>query len=174
MLKKRSVLFLTYGLGAAILVTLDQLVKLWAIANLHNRPERPLIQGFLHLIYVENTGAAFGFLSGFSGAQAVLTAVKVIFLVGAALYFAKLPCEARFNFVRIPVVMIAAGGVGNLIDRVRLGFVVDMFAFRFMDFPVFNVADIYVTVGAFLIIFVVMFVVKDAPLFGITKADKAE
>jgi len=169
MLKKRSILFLIYGLGAAILVTLDQLVKLWAIASLQGQPERPLIRGVLHLIYVENTGAAFGFMASFGGAQVILTVVKLIVLIAAILYFAKLPGEARFNFVRIPLVMIAAGGVGNLIDRIRLGFVVDMFAFSFINFPVFNVADIYVTVGAFLFVIIVMFVVKDAPFFGVVQ-----
>jgi len=171
MLNKRSNLFLIYGLCAAIFVTLDQLVKLWAIANLQGQPERPLIQGFLHLTYLENTGAAFGFMAGFSGAQWVLSAIKLVTLVLAVAYFAKLPCEARFTFIRIPLVMIAAGGIGNLIDRVRFGFVVDMFLFRFIDFPVFNVADIYVTVGAFLFVFVVLFVVKDAPFFGVPNKD---
>jgi len=153
---------------------LDQLVKLWAIADLQGMPERPLIRGFLHLIYVENTGAAFGFLAGFAGAQVLLTVVKLVVMAAAIWYFVKLPRDARFDFVRIPLVMIVAGGVGNLIDRVRLGFVVDMFAFRFINFPVFNVADIYVTVGVFILFFVVMFVVKDAPLFGIAKPKEAE
>jgi len=158
---------------AAILVTLDQLVKLWAIAHLQGQPERPLIQGFLHLTYLENTGAAFGLMAGFGGAQFVLSVVKVIFMLLAVVYFTKLPYESRFAFVRIPLVMIIAGGIGNLIDRVRLGFVVDMLAFRFIDFPVFNIADIYVTVGAFLFVFIVLFIVKDAPLFGIGNAKKA-
>ena len=141
-------------------------MKLWAIANLQGQPERTLIRGVLHLTYLENTGAAFGFLAGFGGAVWVLTGVKLVLLVLALVYFVKLPLDTRFIFVRIPVVMIFAGGVGNLIDRVRLGFVVDMLAFSFMDFPVFNLADVYVTVGAFLFVFLVLFVVKDAPVFG--------
>ena len=172
MLKTRSGLFIVYGLSAVILITLDQLVKLWAIANLQGQPERPLIQGFLHLAYVENTGAAFGLLAGFGGAQLVLSAVKFIVLVMAIVYFAKLPLDPRFTLVRIPLVMIFAGGVGNLIDRVRLSFVVDMFAFRFIDFPVFNVADIYVTTGAVLFAVIVLFVVKDTPFFSSTKDDE--
>jgi len=172
MLKKRSTIFLIYGLSAAILVTLDQLVKRWAIADLQGQPERPLIQGFLHLTYLENTGAAFGFLAGFGGAQVVLTAIKLVLMAGAIWYFARLPCEARFHYLRIPIILIIAGGVGNLIDRVRLGAVVDMFVFRFIEFPVFNVADIYVTVGVFLLLFIVMFVVKDAPFIGIAKAER--
>jgi len=174
MINKRSNIYLIYGLSAAILITLDQLVKLWAVRDLQGQPERPLIQGFLHLTYLENTGAAFGFLANFGGAQVVLAAVKLVVMAVAIWYFVKLPPEPRFNYVRVPLVMIVAGGVGNLIDRVRLGAVVDMFAFRFIAFPVFNVADIYVTVGVFLLFFVVMFVVKDAPLFGVTKPKEAE
>jgi len=167
----RRALFIVYGISAVILVTLDQLVKLWAIQSLQGQPERPLVQGFLHFIYVENTGAAFGLMAGFGGAQVVLSVIKVAFLVLAIVYFAMLPLEKRFNFVRIPLVMIFAGGVGNLIDRIRLGFVVDMLAFRFINFPVFNVADIYVTVGVFVFFIVLLFVIKDAPLFSNTESD---
>ena len=162
------------GIDTAILITLDQLLKLWAIANLQGQPERTLIRGFLHLTYLENTGAAFGLLAGFGGAVWVLTGVKLVLLALALVYFAKLPLETRFIFVRIPLMMIFAGGVGNLIDRVRLGHVVDMLAFSFMDFPVFNLADVCVTAGAFLFVFIVLFVVKDAPVFGASKDDKNE
>jgi len=164
MLKSSRGQFLIYGLVAAILITLDQMVKIWAIANLQGQPARHLIQGFLHLTYVENTGAAFGILAGFGGAQFVLAAVKLIVLAAAVIYFAILPQQPRFTFIRIPLVMIFAGGVGNLIDRLRFGFVVDMFAFSFINFPVFNVADIFVTTGAILFLFIVMFIVKDAPV----------
>ena len=169
MFKSSRGIILVYGLVAATLITLDQMVKIWAIANLQGQPARHLIQGFMHLVYVENTGAAFGLLAGFGGAQFVLAAVKLVVLVAVIIYFTMLPQEPRFTLVRIPLVMIFAGGMGNLIDRVRFGFVVDMFAFSFIDFPVFNVADIFVTTGAFVFVFIVMFIVKDAPVFDTTK-----
>jgi len=171
MLKSRRVVCIIWGFIAAILVALDQLVKIWAVANLQGQPERPLIQGFLHLTYLENTGAAFGLLAGFGGAQLVLSIVKVVILILAVAYFVIIPYETRFVWVRIPLVMIFAGGVGNLIDRARLGFVVDMFEFGFIDFPVFNIADIYVTTGVFLFAVIILFVVKDAPLFGLPKKE---
>jgi len=173
MLNKRSAVFLGCGIGAAVLIALDQLVKIWATANLQGQPGRPLIQGILHLTYLENTGAAFGLLAGFGGAQLLLTAVKLIIMVLVIVYFAKLPLKTRFMFLRVPLVLIFTGGVGNLIDRVRLGFVVDMLEFGFIQFPVFNLADIYVTVGTFFFAIAVLFLVKDAPLFGATKADDA-
>jgi len=167
MSKKRITSYVIYGIDAVVLIALDQLVKLWAIANLQGRVERPLIQGFLHLTYLENTGAAFGFLSGFNGAQILFTIIKIVVLSLALIYFVKLPNEPRFVLLRIPILLVVSGGIGNLIDRIRLGHVVDMFVFRFIEFPVFNVADIYVTVGVFMFAIMALFVVKDAPLFGI-------
>ncbi|MCL2360798.1 MAG: signal peptidase II [Defluviitaleaceae bacterium] len=170
---KRSISFIIYGIDAAVLIALDQLVKFWAIANLQGQPERPLIQGFLHLTYLENTGAAFGLLAGFSGASLLFTIVKLVILALAITYFIKLPMEPKFIMLRIPLLLVVSGGIGNLIDRIRLGHVVDMFVFRFIDFPVFNVADIYVTVGVIMFGIMALFVVKDAPLFGTTSKDKA-
>ena len=171
MRNRRWVSLIVYGLDLAVLVALDQLVKLWAAARLQGEPVRPLIQGFLQLRYLENTGAAFGILAGFGGAQVLLSVVKVVIIIAAAVYFVKLPAEPRFILLRIPLLLMVAGGIGNLIDRVRLGFVVDMFEFAFVNFPVFNVADVFVTVGAFMFAIMVLFVVKDAPLFEM-KNDK--
>jgi len=166
MSNRRWVSFLIYGLDLAILITLDQLVKIWAVNNLQNQPVRPLIRGFLQLTYLENTGAAFGFLAGFGGSNILLTVVKLIIIAAAFMYFVKLPAEPRFTLLRIPLVLMVAGGIGNLIDRMRVGFVIDMFEFMFINFPVFNMADIYVTIGSFSFVLMVIFVVKDAPLFG--------
>jgi len=171
MRNKRWRSYIIYGVDAIALIALDQIVKFWAVASLQGQPERPLIQGFLHLTYLENTGAAFGFLSGFGGAQWLFTIVKLIILGLAVAYFAKLPNEPRFMLLRVPLLLIIAGGIGNLIDRVRLGFVIDMFVFRFIEFPVFNVADSYVTVGVLLFAIMALFVVKDAPIFGTVKKE---
>ncbi|MCL2571474.1 MAG: signal peptidase II [Defluviitaleaceae bacterium] len=169
MSRKRGISLTIYFFDIAALVVMDQLVKLYAIRNLQGQPERPLIQGFLHLTYLENTGAAFGFLAGFDWAQIVLTVFKLVVLAAAGWYFFKLPNESRFTLLRVPLVLVIAGGIGNLIDRVRFGHVVDMFVFRFINFPVFNVADIYVTTGIFLFAIMILFVVKDAPYFGYDK-----
>ncbi|MCL2527549.1 MAG: signal peptidase II [Defluviitaleaceae bacterium] len=164
---KRITNYLIYGVDAAVLIALDQLVKTWAIGNLQGQPERPLIQGILHLTYLENTGAAFGFLSGFGGSNIFFSIIKIILLGLALVYFVKLPKEPRFLLLKIPLLLIIAGGIGNLIDRVRFGFVVDMFVFRFINFPVWNVADAYVTIGVFMFAIMAIFVVKDAPFFGV-------
>ena len=165
----RKFQFLVYGLGAAVLVLLDQLLKIWAIANLQGQPSRNLISGFIRLTYLENTGAAFGFLAGFGGAQWLLSGYKIVILAAAVAYFAILPVMRRFAFLRVPLTLIIAGGVGNLIDRVRFGFVVDMLEFEFINFPVFNLADIYVVSGIIMFANAVLFIVKDAPMFGATE-----
>jgi len=169
MRNRRWISYIVYGLDLAILITLDQLIKIWAVNNLQNQPTRPLIRGFLQLTYLENTGAAFGLLSGFSGAQILLTVIKLVIIAAALLYFVRLPAEPRFTLLRIPLILMIAGGIGNLIDRVRLGFVVDMFEFTFINFPVFNMADTYVSIGVFSFAFIAIFVVKDAPLFGVKR-----
>ena len=169
MRNRRWISYIVYGLDLAILITLDQLIKIWAVNNLQNQPTRPLIRGFLQLTYLENTGAAFGLLSGFSGAQILLTVIKLVIIAAALLYFVRLPAEPRFTLLRIPLILMIAGGIGNLIDRVRLGFVVDMFEFTFINFPVFNMANTYVSIGVFSFAFIAIFVVKDAPLFGVKR-----
>ena len=165
--------FLWYGIGVAVLVVLDQWLKIWSIANLKGQPPRNLISGFIQLTYLENTGAAFGFLSNFGGAQWLLAGYKLVVLVVAIAYFVKLPGEPRFTLLRVPLALIIAGGIGNLIDRVRFGFVVDMLEFEFVRFPVFNLADVYVTTGICAFALFVLFVVKDAPLFGVKEKEAA-
>ena len=154
--------------GAAIcaaLVALDQWLKGWTMQHLPGNP-RVIVEGIFRLVYVENTGAAFGFLADFAGAQWLFAGLKILLLTGMAVYYFWLPYERLFWAVRVPLVAIFAGGVGNLIDRLRLGFVVDMFQVQFFNFPVFNLADVFVTVGVFALAFVMLFVVKDVPIPG--------
>ena len=149
---------------SAIMIVLDQVLKLWTIENLQGAPSRVFIDGVLRLTYLENRGAAFGFLAGFDGARILFTVVKIVLLLAIVAYYFWLPRDdKRLWAVRIPLAAVFAGGVGNLIDRVRLGFVVDMLAFEFVDFPVFNLADVFVTGGVFILAFVMLFVVKDVP-----------
>jgi len=166
MLRKRWFVYAVSCLVAALLVFLDQLLKLWAISNLQGQPSRRFIPGVLRLTYLENTGAAFGVFSNFGG---VLTVVKIILILAMLAYFIYLPVETKLIKLRVPLILIIAGGIGNLLDRLRLGHVVDMLEFAFMRFPVFNLADVFVTVGIFLFAFLVLFVVKDAPLFETSK-----
>ena len=131
-----------YAILALVLVALDQLVKYLVLQNIPLGGHVPFIPYILELTYVQNTGAAF---SIFSEHTWVLALVSLVMSVVLALALWK-------NFFRHPLgkvtlTLLLAGAVGNLIDRVFRGFVVDMFNVLFMNFAVFNVADICVVVG---------------------------
>ena len=147
--------------ATAVLLALDLWLKSWAAANLMGQPNRDLIPGFLGLTYTRNTGAAFGLLANFDWGRWVLILVKIVLMGGLLWFYNRLPQEKRFWLIRIPIILIFAGGVGNLFDRIAFGYVRDMLAFLFVNFPIFNLADVYVVAGAFLGAFVLLFVIKD-------------
>ena len=153
-------------LCSGVLIALDLWLKHWAAANLQNQPPRGLVPGLIGLTYLENPGAAFGLFAGFAWGRVVLSVVSILLMVGILWYYSRIPTEKRFWFIRAPLILIFAGGVGNLIDRLALGVVRDMLQFLFINFPIFNLADVYVTVGAFSFMFVTLFIVKDAPFFA--------
>lgn len=131
------------GRRAAVLVAIfvaDRLTKIWALEWLMPRASVPLLP-FFHLTYVENTGAAFGIGFSKNGFFAVLSLV----LLGVLFYLQKV-WAGRNVWIRLGLLLVAGGAIGNLYDRVAYGFVVDFLDFRV--WPVFNVADSCVTVGA--------------------------
>ena len=138
--------YAVFGVLAAALLALDQWLKVWITANLPLGENMPFLPGFVELLTVHNYGAAW---SSFSGQRVLLLGVTVV-IIGAVLFVL-----AR-RIVRHPLgvaacCLVISGGVGNLIDRVRFGYVVDMFHFEFWpSYPVFNVADICVVCGAIL------------------------
>jgi signal peptidase II len=143
-----------YASVAALIVVIDQYVKYWVSNNigLGGEDVRTIIPGILGLVNIRNDGAAFGFLSGgriwFILIAGVLLVVAIILLATKAI---KNPAA------RWALVMITAGGVGNAIDRVINGYVQDMFKTLFTDFAIFNVADIFITVGGILFIICIIF-----------------
>ena len=154
-----------FAVCAGLLVALDLLLKNWSAANLQGQPDRVLVPGFLGLTYLENPGAAFGLLGGFQHGRPILIVVSSLLMLGVMWYFHILPGERRFWFLRVPLIMIFAGGVGNLYDRVALGAVRDMLEFLFVRFPIFNLADVFITTGAVGFFAVSLFLVKDIPFF---------
>ena len=145
-----------------LLVFFDQALKIWAAENIIG--SRILISGFLGLTYFENTGVAFGLFTGLN--SMILISAKVILIALLGWYYIKLPAQKRFWALRIPIIFIISGGLGNLIDRFRIGAVIDMLQFLFINFPIFNLADVFVTTGVFTGAIVVIFFIKDAPLIG--------
>ena len=134
-------------LSIAVLVVIDQLIKLLVLEYLQPIGSLPLIDGILQLRYAENTGAAFGSFSEHTIALSVFTFVAI--LVGIIFLMSK---KLKFGVEYMCVALIIAGGAGNLIDRVFRGFVVDYIEPLFIDFAVFNFADILVTCSAIVLV----------------------
>ena len=135
--------YILMALMAAGIVVADQLSKLWILGNLPLFEQIPVIPGLFHLTYVQNTGAAF---SSFQGQQWLFVLVFAVLTVAVIWEFSTKKMGFS-NFERWCIAAIYAGGLGNMIDRVRMGFVVDMIEVEFMNFPVFNVADCFITCG---------------------------
>ncbi|AIS52616.1 lipoprotein signal peptidase LspA [Thermoanaerobacter kivui] len=134
----------------AFVVFLDQLTKYLAVKYLMLIGSYPVIKNFFHLTYVENKGAAFGMLQ-----NKTLFFIVITVIVGAVLIYSmiKLPGNSVYNYT---LAMILGGAIGNLIDRVRLGYVVDFIDFKF--FPaVFNVADSFIVIGAIILGYLMIF-----------------
>lgn len=139
-----------------VLVFIDQFTKYLAIANIKGKEEIVIIEKWLHLTYVENSGAAFGI---FQNATILFTVLTIIIVFGIMWYMLKESNNVGI-FFKLPLVMIMAGAIGNLIDRIRLGYVVDFIHSPLggiYNFPVFNFADIYVTCSAIFLIIYLLF-----------------
>lgn len=140
-----------YIIAVAIIIS-DQIVKYAAMKWLKPIGSVPVIEGVFHFTYVENQGAAFGILQNQRWVFIIIGIVMCILMIW---YFAKHPQEPLI--MKISGAMLLGGAIGNLIDRVRFGYVVDMLHFKLIDFPVFNIADSGVTVGTTLMVIAVLF-----------------
>ncbi len=130
-----------------LLVAVDQLSKYLVLTGLKPIGTMTVIDGILQFRYVENTGAAFSMMSNNTTLLSIITSLIMIAILVALITGKikdKLQCAA--------LIIVVAGGIGNLIDRIERGFVVDFIEFTFVDYAVFNVADIFVTIGAVLLI----------------------
>ena len=144
--------------SVVILVIVDQLVKQWARIYLLPAGSLPMIDGLIGFRWATNTGAAFGIFQGGRWFFVILT----IAVIAVILFFEfKIPYTRKNMWVRVPMAMILAGAIGNFIDRLLFGYVVDMFQFLFINFPIFNIADILLVVGVFIYAFVSFFIFKD-------------
>ena len=151
-------MWLIPGIAAVLLIMADQLTKYYALVNLKPIGSMEFIDGFLKLVFVENRGVAFGM---FSGQRWFILVLTIVITVALLYYYSKLPKTKEYQLVRMTMVLIFAGALGNMLDRIFRGYVVDFFAFDFIDFPVFNVADIYVVVGVCILAFLILFVIKE-------------
>lgn len=140
--------------GLAVLITVaDQLTKYFTVENIPLFGRVEVLDGLFHLTYVQNTGAAF---SSFEGMLWLFALIFGLFTAAIVWEFWK-KSMGFTPFERWCIVAIWAGGLGNMIDRLRLGYVVDMICLDFIRFPVFNVADIFITCGCFVLLIHLVF-----------------
>lgn len=149
--------YLFMGIFVVIAAVLDQLSKLWVVGNIPLHGEIPVLDGIFHLTYAQNTGAAWSMLSGM---QWLFLLIFLAFTLGIVWEFS----QKRWPFTtfdRWCIAVVYAGGLGNIIDRIRLGYVVDMIEVEFIDFPVFNLADCCITCGCIALIVHLIFFNRD-------------
>ena len=163
----------TYYLAALIIalagIFLDQITKYLAVVHLKGKEAYVLWDQVFQLEYLENRGAAFGMLQNqqiFFFFSVILISVVVVW------FYLRVPMEKKFLPLRLCAVFFMAGAYGNFIDRLRLGYVIDFFYFKLIDFPVFNVADIYVTVSTIVFCLLLFFYYKEEDLERIVRSRK--
>ena len=149
--------FLFFCLFAAGIVAADQITKYLTVAFIPLSERISFIPGVLNLTYVRNTGAAF---SSFESQQWLFALIFLVFTGLILFEYFKKPM-AFTTFERWCIAAIYGGGLGNMIDRIRMGYVVDMIETSFMDFPVFNVADCFITCGCILLMAHLVFINKE-------------
>lgn len=137
------------GLIALLIVALDRSTKLWAVSHLKGKESLSVIENFFQLTYVENQGVAFGLFAQLNVLLPILSLGLILFLMAMARKY-----QNKGKRILLPLAFIIGGAIGNLIDRMTTKYVVDFLSFRFgnYDFPVFNVADIFVSLGAFFLL----------------------
>ena len=141
-----------------VLIMLDQLAKHEALLQLKDHSSISLIAGVLELAYVENRGMAFGMLEG---RQFLFVGMCVIFCIALIWIFVRIPKNRYYLPLLLTGAALFGGAAGNFIDRLFRGYVVDFIYFSLIDFPVFNIADIYVVCGGIVLVLLVVFKYKD-------------
>lgn len=155
---KKITVLVQFIISVAFLTGLDQWTKYLAVQHLKDQADIPLIPNVLYLHYLENRGAAFGLFQN----QFIFFGIMTVLILCAVLYVLwRMPSEKKYLLLRIICFIICAGAIGNFIDRVRLNYVVDFIYFSPINFPVFNVADIYVVASMALFLISFLFFYKE-------------
>ncbi len=142
---------ITIPLTIVLLIVLDQLVKWAVVSNIKLGEVKGFIPSIMSLTYLQNTGAAFSILEN----QQWLFTIITLLVIGGAIWYLIKNIKGSFWLIS-GLTLIIAGGLGNFIDRLRQGFVVDMFQVDFINFAVFNVADTYLTFGVLIMLLVII------------------
>ncbi len=155
---------------AAVLTALDQWTKRLAVTHLMGKDPFVIWEGVFELLYSENRGAAFGILQGRQGFFLLVAAL--VFAVSLYVFWKAPTGTKRFFPLELCLTVILAGAAGNLIDRVSQGYVVDFLYFKLIDFPIFNVADCYVTIATAVLFVLCLFYYKEEELDALMPSKK--
>ncbi|MBR4470311.1 MAG: signal peptidase II [Erysipelotrichaceae bacterium] len=159
MIKREFMIAFLYGVCIAIFVLIDQIVKKAVVNNIALSEVILVIKDFFYITYVRNYGAGFSILQN---ATLFLIALSIIACI--ALFYLLMTAEKNDLISKMSYLLIISGAIGNLIDRIRYGYVVDFLDFKIFtyDFPVFNVADCFITVGCFILIIKILWEARNA------------
>lgn len=152
-----------------LLIFFDQFTKYLAITNLKFKNPIILINNVFEFRYLENSGAAFGILKNKIIIFTIITIIVIVTIllikhkINSLIYSDKIEKKLKNKFLLLDIILLilVSGALGNFIDRVRLDYVIDFIYFRLIDFPIFNLADCYVSISAFMLIFMFIFIIKD-------------
>ena len=154
------------AISIVILTVLDQITKILAVSHLRNQPDVICIPGVLKLRYLENRGMAFGMLEG---KIPVFIILCLLFFCAFFYFYMRVPKQPYYLPLILSSIFMVSGALGNFTDRVFRGYVVDFIYFSLIDFPTFNVADIYVTCGITVMVFLMFFRYKEENDFDFLK-----
>lgn len=151
---------------SSFLILSDQYTKYMAAIHLKDHPPYTLAKGILSFRYLENTGAAWGILGGKRILFAIFTVIIILVMIIAILKIEKefysLQDKSSAIVLQWVLAALISGALGNFIDRIRLGYVIDFIYFELIDFPVFNAADCYVVISTAILLFLLLFGIKDS------------
>ena len=153
--KRQSISLFLFLCIVTLLTVFDQITKILSDIYLKNQKPVSVIDGVFELHYLENTGMAWGMLSGARPIFILLTVI--VFLIIVYIIY-KMPLTKKYIPAFIVLNLIGAGAIGNFIDRLFLGYVRDFLYFKLIDFPVFNVADCYITIGIIILAILILFI----------------
>lgn len=150
----KTKIFILPILVIGLLTALDQLTKFIIISNFELYESKPVIENIFAITYVRNTGIAWGM---FKGNRIIFLILTIIALLFSFRFYYNVYDKRKYIPIRICIVLLISGALGNMLDRIRLGYVVDFLSFELINFPVFNVADIMVVISIFLLFILIIF-----------------
>ncbi len=142
-------------------LALDQIVKIHIRSSMVQGESFDVISGILEIMYIENTGSAFGMLKG---QMVFFLVIAIVVLIGGCIVLYRVPAEKKYIFFNVSLALILSGALGNTIDRILKNSVTDFIYVSLINFPIFNIADIYIVCATALLLILSIFVYKDEDL----------